>query len=173
MASNLAIDAGGDGAGLCDIINRTWSFAIHRIQFGGGASEDSTSLEDSRPAKEVYRNKRAEMYFRGRDALNHDQLKGIDPETARELCSILFDDSKKLIVLESKKDYRKRNNDRSPDNSDTVAMIVEMARKKGFRLTATGETAKVTGDFDETCRKAGEVYGEVDYSTEETELEPA
>lgn len=164
--SNLAIDAGGDGAGLCDIVNRLWSFDIHRIQFGGSASEDSCSLEDTRPAKDVYRNKRAEMYFRGRDALNHGQLKGIDAPTAKELCSLLFDDSKRLIVVESKKDFRKRNNDKSPDKSDTVAMIIEMARKKGFRLAAQGETIKVSVDFERFVQDSNRVYDGVDYSKE-------
>jgi len=168
--SNLAIDAGGDGAGLCDIINRMWSFDINRIQFGGSASEDSCSLEDMRPAKDVYRNKRAEMYFRGRDALNHGQLKGIDSATARELCSILFDDSKRLIVVESKKEFRKRNNDKSPDKSDTVAMIIEMARKKGFRLAAQGETQKVSGNFDKFVEDASRVYENVAYESEVVEV---
>ncbi len=166
--NNLAIDAGGDGAGLCDIVNRLWSFDIHRVQFGGSPSEDSTSLEDHRPAKEVYRNKRAEMYFRSRDALNHGQLKGIDAPTGKELCSILFDDSKRLIVVESKKDFRKRNNDKSPDKSDTVVMILEMARKKGFRLAAQGETVKVSSNFDEFARKAGAVY--ISYAADEIEV---
>ncbi len=168
---NLGIDAGGDGAGLCDIINRTWSFDIHRVQFGGAASEDACSLEDTRPAKEVYRNKRAEMYFRSRDALNHGQLKGIDAPTAKELCSILFDDSKRLIVVENKKEFRKRNNDKSPDKSDTVAGLIEMARKKGFRLAAQGETVHRKGDFDETVRKASEVFETVDYSPEQLDAD--
>jgi hypothetical protein len=171
-ASNLGIDAGGDGAGLCDIVNRTWSFAIIRIQFGGSPSDDSCSLEDHRPAREVYRNKRAEMYFRARDAVLSGQLKGIDTETARELCSILFDDSKRLMVLESKKDYRKRNNDRSPDRADTVAIIVEVARRKGFKLAAQGESVHIAGDFDEECRKTNSVYEGVDYAPDD-ELEPA
>ena len=168
--SNLGVDEGGDGAGLCDIINRMWSFDIHRVQFGGGASEDSCSLEDLRPAKEVYRNKRAEMYFRSRDAVNHGQLKGIDAPTARELCSILFDDSKRFIVVESKKDYRKRNNNKSPDKSDTVVGIIEIARKKGFRLAAQGQTINVTVNFDKFAQDANRVYENVAYETEIVEV---
>lgn len=43
---NLGIDASGEGGGLCDILQRTWSSKIIRIEFGGAASEDACSLED-------------------------------------------------------------------------------------------------------------------------------
>lgn len=166
---NLAIDEGGDGAGLCDIVNRLWSFGIIRIQFNSAASTDSCSLEDNRPANEVYWNKRAEMYFRSRDALNHEQLKGIDPDTAKEMCSIRFDDSRRKILIESKKDYRTRNNGRSPDNTDSLIMLLEVARRRGFHLTPVGETANRVSSHDDFVKQASRVYEEVEYATEELE----
>lgn len=165
---DLGVDATGGGADQADIFNRLWSFNILRIQFGGAPSEDSCSLEDVRPASEVYRNKRAEMYFRAKDAVDHEQMKGVDKETARELCNIQFDDLKKLIILESKEDYKKRNNGLSPDLSDSFVMLVEVARRKGFQLAPKGETAIHSTQFDEIISKTQQVFQET-YSTEEIE----
>lgn len=170
---NLAVDATGEGGGLCDIINRTWSSNIVRIEFGGAASEDSASLEDIRPAKEVYFNKRVEIYFRSRDALNSGQLKGIDKETALELCSIEFDDSGKRIKLQGKKEYKEKFG-KSPDFADCLVGLSEVARRRGFKLAPVGNTVNRYEDFSQHVRKAQEVYSTVNYEDEETfEMEAA
>jgi len=139
--ANLGVDDTGAG-GLCDILARTWSPAIMRIEFGGRPSEEPCSLEDIRPACEVYRNKRAEMFFRARGAMESGQLKGLDADTALELCAIEFDDvSKEKIVLMSKADYKAKMGE-SCDLADPVAMIMEVARRLGFKLAALGTTAE-------------------------------
>jgi hypothetical protein len=168
LPENLAVDDTGAG-GLCDILWRTWSYAINRIEFGGRPSEDAVSPEDSRLACDVYLNKRTEMHFRARDALNHNQLKGIDRETARELCSILFDDSGRKVKLESKEEYKKRNNGTSPDFGDSLVMLLEVARLKGFRLAAIGETGQRQVDWGRQVKNANSVYDEIDYGKEEFE----
>ena len=179
---NLAIDATGEGGGLCDIVQRTWSPKIMRVEFGGAASEDSASLEDVRPANEVYENKSVEMAFRTRDALNSGQLRGIDPETATEFTNRLFDDSGKRIKLQKKnhdgKDGKtkgyKQMYGKSPDLFDTVTMILEAARRKGFRLAAIGQTVARLQDWSEMFRAVQEVHATADYAPEEEgELEYA
>lgn len=164
---NLGADATGAGAGWCDTAQRIWSPEIMRIQFGGSPSEDACSPENVRPANEVYRNKRAEMFFRSRDALDHGQLKGIDKPTALELCSLLFDDTNpNKIVLEKKEDYKKRCR-ASPDYADTIAIILEVARRLGFRLVAIGETVNRHEDWNKTVASTQNVYSEVTYSEDE------
>lgn len=170
---SLGIDATGGGADLCDIFERLWSPSIMRIVFSGSASEDSCSLEDVRPANEVYRNKRAEMYFRSRNALNSNQLKGIDNETAKELCSIEFDDSKPLITLISKTDYKAMFG-KSPDLADSGIMLLEVARRKGFRLSAVGQTVHRGKEWDAVVAKTQEVYyDKAKYADEEIEYQDA
>lgn len=99
---NLAIDASGEGGGLCDIMQRIWSPYVIRIEFAGAPSEDPCNLEDNRPAREVYENKSVEMWFRSRDAVNSGQFKGMDKDTAEELCNRQFTDTGKRIRLQSK-----------------------------------------------------------------------
>ena len=134
-----------------------------RIVFSGSASEDSCSLEDVRPANEVYKNKRAEMYFRSRNALNSEQLKGIDVETAKELCSLEFDDSKPLITMISKADYKVLFG-KSPDLADSGIMLLEVARRKGFRLTAVGQTVHRSKDWSDQVAKSQEIYDSKEHS---------
>lgn len=167
---NLGVDATGEGGGLCDIIQRTWSPKIVRIEFGGRASEDSASLEDIRPASEVYDNKVAEMWFRSRDALNAGQLRGIDPETAIELCNRQFDDSGKRIKLQKKKDYKELYG-KSCDLADCLVSLFEVARRKGFRLAAVGKTVARLQDWSQLFNGAQDVYATADYAEEE--FEPA
>ena len=157
---SIGIDDTADG-GLGDILYREWSHKIHRIQFQAGASEDSISLEDIRPAKEFCRNKRAEMFLLARSALQSGQLKGIDIETATEMCSIGVDDSNPTkVVIESKEDYRANHGGRSCDKSDTLVMMLEVARRKGFQLTPVGQTATVAQEWTDEVKKSQELYHE-------------
>lgn len=129
---NFAVDASGEGGGLADIFWRTWSPSVMRIEFGGRASEDQCSYEDVRPANEVYDLKTTEMHFRTRDAVNSGQLKGIDKETAIELCNREFDDSGKRICLMKKKDYRLKFG-KSPDLGDCFVAGTLVATPDGPR----------------------------------------
>lgn len=163
---NLGVDDTGEG-GLCDVFYKTWSNRVIRIEFGGSPSPEPCSLEDMRPANEVYRNKRAEMYFRSRDSLNSRQLKGIDVETAVELCSIEFDDvGKPKLVLMAKSDYREKFG-KSPDLADTVAMLLEVARIKGFQLAPVGETARSATQISDNFANIQAVYEHGQHDPEE------
>jgi hypothetical protein len=163
---NLAVDATGEGAGFADILQRTVSSKIARVMFSAAASEDSASLEDIRPAREAYENKRVEMFFRARDLLNHGQLRGVDRATALELCTLEFDDMGRRIKLQSKKEYKKMFR-RSPDLADCAVLCCEMARLKGLRLAAIGETVARYQDFEEMVRDTQAVFAHAEYGPEE------
>jgi hypothetical protein len=157
---NVGIDDTADG-GLGDIIYREWSHKVIRIQFQSGASEDFISLEDTRPAKEFCRNKRAEMFLLARSALQSGQLKGIDQATATEMCSIGVDDKNPAkVIIESKEDYRSNHGGKSCDKSDSLVMLLEVARIKGFQLKPVGQTAVATEDWQKDVKASQELYHE-------------
>ena len=166
---HFGIDCGGGGADLTDIFQREWSPDIMRIEFGGSASTDACSYENLTPANEKYRNKRAEMHFRARAALEAGQLKGIDLETAKELCTLEFDEARSsnsnqgLLCLISKQDYKARYK-KSCDLSDAGVGLLQVARNLGFRLAPMGKTIEKHEDFDKHVETAQKVYAEVDYS---------
>lgn len=165
--ANLGIDVSNEAA-FADICQREWSQDIIRVQFGSAASEDPASPEDPRPANEVYRNKRAEMYFRSRTATESGQLKGIDKDTAAELCTIEYSELKtdgtcKPITIQDKKEYRIKFN-KSPDLADSGVGILEVARLKGFRIIATGLTVTRHEQFEKQAEVAQAVYASADES---------
>jgi hypothetical protein len=168
---NLGIDVTGEG-GLADICDQDWQGPpIIRIMFSGAPSEDPCSHEDPRPAKEVHRNKRAEMYFRTQSALTSGQIRGVDKDTAAELCTIEyyeFDDKGKRVptTIQSKKDYKIKYT-KSPDYADSGIMLTEVARLRGFRIVETGHTVTRSQEFDKTVEKASAVYVDIDYSGQE------
>jgi hypothetical protein len=167
---NFGIDATGDGAGQADIISRLWSPDIIRIQFGSAASDDPMSLEDPRPAREVCENKRVEMHFRTRDILNSGQLRGVDKDTATELCTIEFDDSGRRIKLMSKEDYRLKFK-KSPDFGDCGVMCTEVARIRGFKLAAVGKTVEKRVNWENFVENANQVNHSEGYEAEELDEE--
>ncbi len=169
LPENLAIDTTGAGAGLCDIFHRLWSAQIKRICFSEAASIDACSHEDVRPANEVYRNKRAEMYMRTRAGLDSSQIKGVDSETAKEMLTIKYDDTGKLLVIQSKEQYRE-DYKKSCDLSDAAVMLVELARRKGFKIAAIGQTKLREQDWEKENEASQAVY-DVQYAPEEM-LEP-
>lgn len=162
---NLGVDATGGGADFCDIANRNWSFDIMRIVFSESASLDAASHEDIRPAKEVYRNKRAQMYFQTNYGIASGQIKGLDRETAREMCTIEYDDSKVLRVIISKQDYKLKFK-KSPDATDSGIILTEVARRKGFKLAVQGQTKHRYQNNEDVFKKSQAIYHDT-YSMEE------
>lgn len=165
---NFGVDDSGGGADLGDIFQRTWSAKIMRVLFGGPPSEDPCSHEDVRPANKVYKTKRAFMYFRASDMVDAKQIAGMDSETARELCSLTFNDDKPLINMISKVDYKKAYG-KSPDDSDSFIILCEVARRKGFRLAVTGETIHRSQEHEKLVETAHAVYSDISYSDYESE----
>jgi len=106
------------------------------------------------------------MFFRSRDLLNHGQLRGVDRETAVELCTLEFDDNSRRIKLQSKRDYRKKFR-RSPDLADCAVLCCEIARIKGLRLLPQGETVQRYQDFEHTAQACQDVFANVTYGPEE------
>jgi hypothetical protein len=168
LPENFAVDATGGGADLCDIMQHEWSERVMRIVFSGSPSDDAVSYEDLRPSSDIYRNKRVEMYWRTRKMLDAEQLKGIDVDTAKELCSIVYDDSKALMQLMSKADYRERFG-KSPDFADCAIMLTEIARWKGFRLAPVGRTATRQERVSADAHAADDALTDITYSEQDPE----
>ncbi len=138
---HLAIDATGEGGGLCDILAREWSPLIRRIEFGGNASERPVSQEDSRPSHDAYGNRVTELWFSVREWLMRGRLKGLDAATTVEFCHRLFSDTKRRITVERKAEMKGRIG-RSPDLADATCLVVELARQISGGLTGGGKQDK-------------------------------
>lgn len=106
------VDKTGIGAGIYDRLRELGHGRVYGVMFGGGAAE-----------KEIYANKRAEMWGRMRDWLG-DVPSRIpdDNELVADISapSYRYDSSGRLLI-EKKEDMRKRGV-RSPDLADALAL---------------------------------------------------
>ena len=153
----LAIDATGEGGGLCDILSKEWSNKINRVEFGGRASDLPVSDEDGRPSHEAYNNKVTELWFSVREWVIRDQIKGMDHETQVEFCSRLFDDKRRKIVVERKAEMKVRTG-QSPDLADAAALVVQTARMLGAGYLQSG--AETDKEWEALSLKYDRVYNE-------------
>lgn len=88
-----------------------------------------------------------ELWFSVREAIDAEQIRGMDAETIREGSSRKFTrNNHNKLELETKEDYKERNHGRSPDLFDCVAIGVEGARQRGFKIKRLGDAvAKAKG----------------------------
>lgn len=172
---NFGIDCTGD-AGLADIAQMEWSQKVVRINFSSSPSEEPCSHEDSRPAKEVWLNKRSEMYWRTQSGVISGQIKGVDKDTAAELTTIeeIIEKTDGSVrpkkTLQNKRQYKQKFG-KSPDYSDVAVELTEVARLRGFHVAAVGLTVKRDEEWERTVTESDEVYAEEGYSKTNLELQ--
>ncbi|MDR5867933.1 hypothetical protein [Halomonas koreensis] len=121
--AQVAIDVGGIGAGVVDRLEELgYGEIIEAVNFGSAAGDP-----------ELYRNKRAEMWWEMRNWLDDDMPVMIPDrnDLHADLCGPSYKyDSNQRRILESKEDMRKRGL-RSPDAGDALALtFAEPVRKR-------------------------------------------
>jgi len=123
---NFAIDTTGAGAGVADIISQRWNSGFKRVSFGGAATDSAISMEDDRPAKSVYANRVTQLWGQIKSIIMAGRLRGLDDITARELCARIYTLKSERMLIESKKDLKKRTKGASPDRADALALLCEI-----------------------------------------------
>lgn len=163
------IDGTGTGRGAAAVIQREWSPLINVCEFGGSPSEMVVSDEDPRPAKEIYDRRVTELYFSFREFVQADLIRGLDNETARELCQREFQIKNKKISVQTKAELKAEGR-ASPDYADNAILGTELLRLKGINASIqTPAKAQSNADLEKFVR-------ENDFDSQETysdELEDA
>jgi hypothetical protein len=128
------VDETGMGGPLVDFLNEAvreerikGNTEIRGVQFGAGVECDgSDSCKHKDCAKARFVNMKAKMFrFLADDLKSNDGLcLPIDEDIyLEELPTIIFKyDSKGRMYIESKDDYKKRTNRKSPDHADSLAL---------------------------------------------------
>jgi hypothetical protein len=98
--------------------------------------EDKSGAKRLKRCDEHYKKFISEMWFSVREVIDCDQLKNLDVDTMAEGCSRKFTAPPitPKTEVEPKKDMKERIN-RSPDLFDNLAICVEGARQRGFKIT--------------------------------------
>lgn len=129
--NHFASDTTGTGRSVHSHMYSDWSNLIVKVSFSDSASDISISETDIRPANEVYDRKVTELWFSVAEFVKAEQIGGLYDEAIADFCARRFIHEKHKFVLETKKDFKKRSNNRSPDDGDAVAIMIELARRLG------------------------------------------
>jgi hypothetical protein len=146
---DFALDATGGGAGIADIIQQRWKNGFIRVSFGGAATDSPISPEDIRPAKQVYANRVTQLWGQIKVIVMAGRLRGLDDQTARELCARIYSLKNERTLLESKKDLKKRTKGNSPDRADALALLCEIFVTQNGLGNATGSSGMTDDDWDD------------------------
>lgn len=127
---------------------------IVAVPFNGGSAAHGVSRDGARLN---FHNKRAEGYWRLREALDPSQEGGSaialpnDQELLAELCSVRFDPAymeRKVVKIEDKREIKKRVG-RSPDKADAVMMCLSEGGQAAMKQVARSgaKTPKVNRGY--------------------------
>lgn len=142
---NFGHDSTGRGS-LGTSLARVWSSKCQPVEFGGQPSkkpvsvdlyvnDETTGVRRLKRCDEHFSKWVSEAWYVVRMAIESRQLKNLPEETMEEGCLRKFKMVKgNKIEIEAKREMKERIG-RSPDLFDSLAIAVEIARRKGFQIT--------------------------------------
>ena len=107
------------------------------VRFDYFVQDESTGKKRLKRCDEEYFKFVTEMWFSVRECIHSEQLKNLFKEVAYEGQLRLYRTRGKLIELETKDEMKERVK-KSPDLFDTLAILVEGARRRGFKIQRIG-----------------------------------
>lgn len=144
---------------LVTAFSRLWSPMVNSIDCGGVPSERPVSADIPMLCKEYYSKKITELWYSVRLVVESAQFRGMTDEVMTEGCSREF---KRVggnkIEVETKEEMKLKTG-RSPDKFDCLAIGVEGARQRGFKIKRTINAKAIREDsswkkeFMERARK--------------------
>lgn len=146
---DFIMDATGNARGVFALLRTTWSQKVQAIYYGGEATDRPLRLNDPMKASEQVKYFVAELWFRASFLAREGMLCGLgnlNPKTTEDLAGRRYQlkqvGDRKLMVIESKTEYKKRLG-RSPDYGDPFCQIGELMVRRGM-LASIEQTANST-----------------------------
>lgn len=102
-------------------------------------TEDRPGSKRLKRCDEYYIKFISELWFSVREAIESEQVRNLDYDTIREGQSRKFTNVNGKIEVEPKHDMKKRLG-KSPDKMDNLAICIEGARQRGFKILRIGQT---------------------------------
>lgn len=133
----LAVDRTGNGQGVFDLLKYNWGGGVMGVNYSEGAGETRVMAEDTDTAKELYDRVHSELWFALRKFVEFQYCFAsptlATDELVPQLTGRLFRSSGKKSRVETKTDYKSRHQNKSPDDADSVTLLVHAVRKaSGF-----------------------------------------
>ena len=145
----LCVDRTGNGSGIHDALCSLFGKEAMGVNYSWAASETHVLGDDSQKANELYSGVVTELIFGLAKYLEFEFLK-ISPsfrteELVRQATSRRYKQmGQGLVRVESKGDYTKRTRQNSPDQLDSLSLLVYLMRQRG------GAVATMTEQKSET-----------------------
>lgn len=153
----LGMDIGGDGGKIMREIIRYWieidrtATEIFPISSMGRPTDRLCSSIDPRKCSDVYDRRVTEYWMAVRDGVLSQTIKNlpvyafaaVDNQMIQELCARTYSVvNKTKLSIETKKDFKARLR-HSPDRSDALCYLIEMARRSGLVFRSPAETDRM------------------------------
>ena len=146
-ANWLCVDRTGNGAGIHDSLCSLFGTEVMGVNYSWAASETHILGDDSQKANELYNGVVTELIFGLSKYLEFEYLK-ISPsfrneELIRQATARRYKQKGKgLVRVESKAEYCKRTRSKSPDELDSLSMLVYLMRQRGGSVATMVEPKK-------------------------------
>ena len=135
-------------AGISTEMIKVLGNGVTGLDYGVTATERNGDLTGKKMAKDLYTNFVTEMYFNFARLVQSGQFRGAEliPGAIAQICRRSWKPMRgDLKALESKIDYKKANQGKSPDDSDVLVMGLEAAQQAGFMDNARGRPSTLGG----------------------------
>lgn len=163
----LCVDRTGNGSGIHDALCSLFGTEVMGVNYSWAASETHVLGDDSQRANELYSGVVTELIFGLAKYLEFEFLK-ISPsfrteELVRQATSRRYKQvGQGLVRVESKGDYTKRTRQNSPDQLDSLSLLVYLMRQRGGAIATM--TEQKTERFVEKKLPSIEMMEYVDFS---------
>jgi hypothetical protein len=163
----LCVDRTGNGAGISDALCSLFGKEVLGVNYSWAASETNILGEDTQRANELYSGVVTELIFGLSKYLEFEYLK-ISPSFANEdlvrqaIARRYKQAGQGLVRVESKGDFVKRTRQNSPDQLDSLSLLVYLFRQREG-LVATMTEPKKERSFEKPMQSI-ENMGYVDFS---------
>lgn len=131
--NNRGADVTGGGSPFASLLATKQGHGMVLVSFAGKASEKAISKTDTRTGDQRFANRVSELWYIGKEFIRSEQIRGLTKELMDELCTRKYKELGTKILVESKKELKKRSQNKSCDFGDAWAGCVEIARSRfGF-----------------------------------------
>lgn len=145
---NFGIDTIGGGRAAAAIMATEWSNRIIRFASNALPDEAMASVAKYSDDREFDRMTTAHWWF-ARELLEANQLKGLQKWEIMQFCRRTYALRGRVIVLQSKAEYKAGNSGRSPDDADAVVGLCYMAGVAGLMPAVESKPGFKSGELPE------------------------
>jgi hypothetical protein len=158
--SCAVMDGTGSGISFGHIVDKEWSPAVTKVNFGSRPSGRRPAFRSSKDGKDdqEYFDKNSELWIQPKPYLRSGQITGITQEIMSELVQRDYHDkSGRVLRVEDKRAAKKKNGGKSPDRADMFLLLVDKAIELGaFKSEEIKQVSgKLNKKFGELARKKG------------------